>query len=78
MPKSENKKKIEYFNCSIYFKEIKFIVNKLSYKKTQKTLPTDGYMLVNSVKYIRNSANPTQILPENRGEMVLFQLILWS
>lgn len=76
MPKSENKENIEYFNCSIYFKEIKFIVNKLSYKKTQKTLPTDGHMLVNSVKYIRNSANPTQILPENRGEMDPSQLIL--
>lgn len=26
-------------------------------------------MLANSMEYIRNSANPTEILPTNRGEM---------
>lgn len=73
LPKSENKEEIKYLNSSISFKEIKFIINKLSYKENSTP---HGYMLVNSINHIRNSAHPTQILPENRGEIDPSRIIL--
>lgn len=66
MPKSENEEETDYLNGSISVKEIKFIINKLSYKENSTS---HGYILVNSVTYIRNSINPTQMFPENREEM---------
>ena len=66
MPKSENEEETDYLNGSISVKEIKFIINKLSYKENSTS---HGYILVNSVTYIRNSINPTQMFPENRDEM---------
>ena len=56
MPKSENEEETDYLNGSISVKEIKFIINKLSYKENSTS---HGYILVNSVTYIRNSINPT-------------------
>lgn len=73
LPKSENKEEIQYLNSSISFKGVKFIINKLPYKENSTP---HGYMLVNSIKHIRNSANSTQILPENRGEIDSSQIIL--
>lgn len=55
MPKSKNEEETGYLNSSISVKEIKLIINKHSYKEN---CTSHGYILVNSVRYIRNSINP--------------------